>query len=73
MGNRLMAARVVTQPNFYLDDLHPLPQLDLRNFSEPIFDLTRDGQRFVVLTADHARLPGHAAHKLAGGVEKWAS
>ena len=55
MGNRLLAARVVTQPNFHLEDLHPLFQLDLPNFSDPIFDVTRDGQRFVVLTADRAK------------------
>jgi serine/threonine protein kinase len=55
MGNRLMAARVVTQPNFHLEDLHPLFQLDLPNFTDPIFDVTRDGQRFVVLTADRAK------------------
>ncbi len=55
MGDRLMAARVVTQPNFHLEDLHPLFQLDLPNFSDPIFDVTRDGQRFVVLTADRAK------------------
>ena len=55
MGNRLMAARVVTQPNFHLEDLHPLFQLDLPNFSDPIFDVTSDGQRFVVLTADRAK------------------
>jgi hypothetical protein len=55
MGNRLMATRVVTQPNFHLEDLRPLFQLDLPNFTDPIFDLTRDGQRFLVLTADRAK------------------
>lgn len=55
MGNRLMSARVVTQPNFHLEDTHPLFQLDLPNFSDPIFDVTHDGQRFVVLTADPAK------------------
>jgi eukaryotic-like serine/threonine-protein kinase len=55
MGNRLMAARVVTQPNFHLEDIHPLFQLDLPNFSGPNFDVSHDGQRFVVLTADRAK------------------
>jgi hypothetical protein len=51
----LMAARVVTQPNFHLEVLHPLFQSDLTNFTDPIFDVTPDGQRFVVLTADRAK------------------
>jgi serine/threonine protein kinase/Tol biopolymer transport system component len=55
MGNRLMAARIVTQPNFHLEDLHPLFQLDLPNFAGPNFDVSRDGQRFVVLTTDRAK------------------
>jgi eukaryotic-like serine/threonine-protein kinase len=55
MGNRLMAARIITQPNFHLEDLHPLFQLDLPNFAGPNFDVSRDGQRFVVLTADRAK------------------
>lgn len=55
MGNRLMAARFVTQPNFHLEDLHPLFQLDLPNFAGPNFDVSRDGQRIVVLAADRAK------------------
>jgi len=55
MGYRLMAARWVSQPNFHLEDLHPLFQLDMPNFAGPNFDVTRDGQRFVVLTADRAK------------------
>jgi eukaryotic-like serine/threonine-protein kinase len=55
MGNRLMSARWVSQPNFHLEDLHPLFQMDLPNFSGPNFDVSRDGQRFVVLTADRAK------------------
>ena len=55
MGNRLVAARYVTQPSFHLEGVHPLFQLDLPNFAGPNFDVTRDGQRFVVLTADRAK------------------
>jgi eukaryotic-like serine/threonine-protein kinase len=55
MGNRLMSARWASQPNFHLEDLHPLFQMDLPNFSGPNFDVSRDGQRFVVLTADRAK------------------
>jgi eukaryotic-like serine/threonine-protein kinase len=55
MGNRLMAAHWASQPNFHLEDLHPLFQMDLPNFSGPNFDVSRDGQRFVVLTADRAK------------------
>jgi Tol biopolymer transport system component len=55
MGNRLMAARYVTQPNFHLEEVHPLFQLDLPNFAGPNFDVSHDGQRFVVLTADRAK------------------
>lgn len=55
MGNRLIAARYVTQPNFHLEEVHPLFQLDLPNFAGPNFDVTHDGQRFVVLTADRAK------------------
>jgi eukaryotic-like serine/threonine-protein kinase len=55
MGNRLMAAHWTSQPNFHLEDLRPLFQLDLPNFTGPNFDVSRDGQRFVVLTADRAK------------------
>ncbi len=55
MGNRLMAGRVVTQPSFRVEDIHPLFQLDLPNFAGVHLDVTRDGQRFVVLTADRAK------------------
>jgi eukaryotic-like serine/threonine-protein kinase len=55
MGNRLMSARWASQPNFHLEDIHPLFQLDLPNFSGPNFDVSHDGQRFVVLTADRAK------------------
>jgi eukaryotic-like serine/threonine-protein kinase len=55
MGNRLMTARWASQPNFHLEDLHPLFQLDMPNFADANFDVSRDGQRFVVLTADRAK------------------
>jgi hypothetical protein len=51
----LMSARWASQPNFHMEDLHPLFQLDLPNFTGPNFDVTRDGQKFVVLTADRAK------------------
>jgi hypothetical protein len=55
MGNRLMVARYVKKPNFHLEGVHPLFQLDLPNFAGPNFDVSRDGQRFVVLTADRTK------------------
>jgi eukaryotic-like serine/threonine-protein kinase len=55
MGNRLMTAHWMSQPNFHLEDLRPLFQLDMPNFADPNFDVTHDGQRFVVLTADRAK------------------
>jgi eukaryotic-like serine/threonine-protein kinase len=55
MGNRLMTAHWSPQPNFHLEDIHPLFQLDLPNFAGPNFDVTRDGQKFVVLTAERAK------------------
>lgn len=54
-GNRLMVGRMVTQPSFRLEDLHPLFQMDLPNFAGPHVDVTRDGQRFVVLTVDRTK------------------
>jgi hypothetical protein len=46
---------MVTQPSFRIEDVHPLFQLDLPNFSGPHMDVTRDGQRTVVLTVDRTK------------------
>jgi Tol biopolymer transport system component len=55
MGNRLMAAKLSKQSNFHIDSVTPLFQLDLPNFTDPSYDVTADGQRFVVITADRTK------------------
>ena len=58
MGNRLMAAQIHTQPTFGLDSIHPLFQLDFPNLpdrTEPLYDVSPDGQRFAVLTGDRSK------------------
>jgi len=55
MGNRLMVAQIGKQTNFRIDAIRPLFQLDLPNFAGPSFDVSADGQRFVVHTADHTK------------------
>jgi serine/threonine protein kinase/Tol biopolymer transport system component len=55
MGNRLMAAKLSGQSNFHIDSVTPLFQLDLPNFTDPSYDVTADGQRFVVITADRTK------------------
>jgi eukaryotic-like serine/threonine-protein kinase len=55
MGNRLMVGQVAKQPNFRLDAIRPLFQMDLPNFAAPSYDVSADGQRLVVLTADHTK------------------
>ena len=42
-------------PNFHIDSIRSLFQLDLPNLTEPLYDVSPDGQRFVVLTADHTK------------------
>ena len=54
-GNRLMVGRTVTQPGFRIEDVHPLFQLAPPNFDGPHLDVTKDGQRFVVLTVDRTK------------------
>jgi eukaryotic-like serine/threonine-protein kinase len=58
MSNRLMAAQIHTQPTFGVDSIHPLFQLDLPNLpdrTEPLYDVSPDGQRFAVLTGDRSK------------------
>jgi len=58
MGNRLMAAQIHTQPTFGVDSIRPMFQLDFPNLpdrTEPLYDVSTDGQRFAVLTGDRAR------------------
>jgi len=55
MGNRLMVAQIAKHPNFHIDSIRSLFQLDLPNLTEPLYDVSPDGQRLVVLTADHTK------------------
>jgi hypothetical protein len=55
MGNRLMVAQIAKQPNFHIDSIRSLFQLDFPNLTEPLYDVSPDGQRFVVLTADRTK------------------
>ncbi len=55
MGNRLMAAHTATQPNFRVDSIEPLFQLDLPNFTGISYDVSPDAKQFVVQTTDHTK------------------
>ena len=55
MGNRLMAAHTSTQPNFHVDSIEPLFQLDLPNFAGISYDVSPDAKHFVVQTTDHTK------------------
>ncbi len=55
MGNRLMVAHTSKQPNFHVDSIEPLFQLDLPNFTGISYDVSPDGKHFVVQTADHTK------------------
>ena len=55
MGNRLMVAHPSKQPNFHVDSIEPLFQLDLPNFTGISYDVSPDGKHFVVQTADHTK------------------
>jgi eukaryotic-like serine/threonine-protein kinase len=58
MSNRLMAAQIHTQPTFGVDSIRPMFQLDFPNLpdrTEPLYDVSADGQRFAVLTGDRAK------------------
>jgi hypothetical protein len=58
MGNRLMAAQFHLSPTFGVDSIHPMFQLDFPNppdRTSPLYDVSPDGQRFAVLTADRTK------------------
>jgi len=58
ISNRLMAAQIHTQPTFGVDSIRPLFQLDFPNLpdrTEPLYDVSADGQRFAVLTGDRTK------------------
>ncbi len=55
MGNRLMAAHASTPPNFHVDSIEPLFQLDLPNFTGISYDVSPDAKHFVVQTTDHTK------------------
>ena len=55
MGNRLMAAHTSAQPNFHVDSIEPLFQLDLPNFAGVSYDVSPDAKLFVVQTTDHTK------------------
>jgi eukaryotic-like serine/threonine-protein kinase len=57
LANRLMVAEIGTKPSFSVESVRPLFQLDFpnSNFSDPLFDVSPDGQRFAVLTADRTK------------------
>jgi hypothetical protein len=50
-----MVAQIAKHPNSYIDSIRSLFQLDLPNLTEPLYDVSPDRQRFVVLTADHTK------------------
>jgi hypothetical protein len=57
MANRLMVAKIHTQPSFGVDSIQALFQLDFPNltYSEPLYDVSPDGQRFAVLSVEHTK------------------
>ena len=55
MGNRLMETQIANQANFHVDSIRALFQFDFPNFPSPLWDVSADGQRFVVLAADHTK------------------
>jgi len=58
MGNRLMVAQIHTAPTFRVDSIRPMFQMDFPNLpyrSSPLYDVSADGQRFAVLTADRTK------------------
>jgi len=55
MANRLRVAQIAKQPNFHIDSIRSLFQLDFPNLTEPLYDVSPDGQRFAVLTADRTK------------------
>jgi eukaryotic-like serine/threonine-protein kinase len=57
LANRLMVAQIHMQPSFSVESVRPLFQLDFPNLasSDPLYDVSPDGQRFAVLTADRTK------------------
>ena len=52
MGNRLMEADLETGgASLQVKAIHPLFQLSLPSFSDPLFDVSSDGSRFLVVTS----------------------
>ena len=47
-----MEAQIANQPNFHIESIPMLFELDFPNFSNPLYDVSPDGQWFVVITAD---------------------
>ncbi len=53
MDNRLMEADLdLTAASLQVKSLHPLFQMNPPTEAMPLFDVTSDGERFVVLTSD---------------------
>jgi Tol biopolymer transport system component len=55
MGNRVMLAKQTKHANFHVESIRPMLQVDFPNFASPLWDVSADGERFAVLTADHAK------------------
>ncbi|MEJ2009548.1 MAG: hypothetical protein P8Z30_15555, partial [Acidobacteriota bacterium] len=52
MGNRLMEADLtMTRGSVQVKAIHPLFQLNLPSFDDPLFDVSADGSRFLVVTS----------------------
>jgi hypothetical protein len=47
-----MEAQIANQPNFHIESIPMLFELDFPNFSNPLYDVSPEGQWFVVITAD---------------------
>jgi hypothetical protein len=50
-----MEAQIANQPNFHIESIPMLFELDFPNFSNPLYDVSPDGQWFVVITADRTK------------------
>ncbi len=57
LANRLMVVQFHTQPSFGVDTVRSLFQMDFPNMagSNPMYDVSPDGQHFAVLTADRTK------------------
>lgn len=53
MGNRLMEADLALgSTSLQVKSIHPLFEMNLPNRTAPLFDVTPDGEKFVVVTSD---------------------